>query len=333
MFLQLKHSGRGDLDQVVDACGKHIADKYSKKVERHDHGFHFLRCLRVGEFEADDGDHDLGSGDHEESEELPSNGWFIASIDPLLDEDGDGKCGGGEEKADAHFPQRSEGKQAVDEGINTEGKEGYVEEDEDGIEGLDLRGQPIDIHEMEVHVLGLKHPGGACLVVERPEDGDEKEEWDELAECDEARAAGEFLKEGIAASRDVDEGFTTQPKHEGGDGHQTAGDTEGPMRAIPFEQPWGEQGGEEGTEIDGEVEPVVDFAEEMLVTRAKLIADVSRDAGFDAARADADQEQSSVEPVFGFPLESHEGKSGVAEAIDDAKDHDGAIFPPEDIAQ
>ena len=80
----------------------------------------------------------------------------------------------------------------------------------------------------------------------------------------------------------MDEFFSAKPEKEGGNGHENAGDSEREVRAVPLKDPWGGEHGEESAEIDGEVEPVEDLGEKVLVGLAKLIPHVGRDAGLDA---------------------------------------------------
>jgi hypothetical protein len=70
--------------------------------------------------------------------------------------------------------------------------------------------------------------------------------------------------------------------------HQDAGNAEGQVWTVVLEQPGREQGGDEGPEIDGEVEPAEYAFEQVGVAFGELVADVGRHAGLDASRSDRD---------------------------------------------
>jgi hypothetical protein len=65
----------------------------------------------------------------------------------------------------------------------------------------------------------------------------------------------------------------------------------------------------------------------MLVAAAELIADVGRDTWFDAARTEADQYQPGYQPVRRVARQAHARQRRVAEAVNDAQQHDRAVFP------
>ena len=122
------------------------------------------------------------------------------------------------------------------------------------------------------------------------------------------------------------------PKEERGQGHENTGDAEGEVGAVPLEQPGGEEHGNQGTEVDGEVEPIEDFGEEVGVPLAELVSDVGGDAGFDSPGAEADQGEAEDHPDFCLALDPHEGEGGVPEAVDDGEGDDGPVFAKEDVA-
>jgi hypothetical protein len=62
------------------------------------------------------------------------------------------------------LPQWGERKHTVDRGIDAVLKERDERQDHDGVQRLDLRREPCDAEEVEVHVLGLQHPFPATLV-------------------------------------------------------------------------------------------------------------------------------------------------------------------------
>ena len=78
------------------------------------------------------------------------------------------------------------------------------------------------------------------------------------------------------------------------------------------EQPRNEQDREKGTEVHRKIKPAERPREEVLVVGAELVADVGRDAGLDAARADRDQREAERQAEPGVI----ESQREAAEAVD-----------------
>ena len=144
-----------------------------EEEDGHDKRFEISRSLRVGIFKADDRDHDLGSGDDEVGKELPADIRGVAFSDRDLDEGDDGKSEDGDKEPGSDFSKGGEGDESSDDGIDHEGEERHEREDEDGIDRLNLRGEPIN-NEMAIHVLRLEDPRRAGLIEEGPEEGNEE---------------------------------------------------------------------------------------------------------------------------------------------------------------
>src|SRR5262249_37291439 len=117
--------------------------------------------------------------------------------------------------------------------------------------------------------------------------------------------------------RNVNETPPTQPENERGQEHQNAGNGKGDARSeMPLlfngESPPARQqrrqvrprvgldsrnarNGKEGTEIDAEVEDLVDGPHAEPVALAELVPDVGRHAGLDAAGAESNQREAQVD--------------------------------------
>ena len=142
----------------------------------------------------------------------------------------------------------------------------------------------------------LKNEGVCRLVKEAPEDGNKEKEWGKFANGGESLTAEELLAKGISVRRDVDKFATPHPESEGGNGHQNAGGAKCPVWTIPFENKGDGKVGDDRAEVDGEVEDIEDFGDEVLVVFAELITHVGRDAGLDAASANGNEAQAGKQP-------------------------------------
>ena len=80
-----------------------------------------------------------------------------------------------------------------------------------------------------------------------------------------------------------------KPKNDRGREHEDSRDAKSDMRAVMLQQPGNGQLGNARANVDGEVEPAIDFFQEMLVGRPELVAHVGGDARFDAAGAEGDE--------------------------------------------
>lgn len=112
------------------------------------------------------------------------------------------------------------------------------------------------------------------MVEESPEKGDKEIERKEAKDDSETFLRAEFSFEFFGIRLDVDEFFSAKPEKEGGHGHEDTGDSKREVRAVPLKNPWGGEHGEESPKIDGEVEPIEDLGEKVLVGFAELITDV-----------------------------------------------------------
>ena len=87
---------------------------------------------------------------------------------------------------------------------------------------------------------------------------------------------------------------------------------------------------DKGASVNREIEPAKHFRQQMFVRFAKLIADVRRDARFDAACTQTNQKQSDREhrslPNCNSPGSGHAREREVAQAVDDRQRENGPIF-------
>lgn len=129
----------------------------------------------------------------------------------------------------------------------------------------------------------------------------------------------------------MDEFAAAHPEEEGGEGHEDAGDAEGPVGAMPFENPRDGEIGDDGAEVDREIEDIKDAGEEVLVLGSELVSDVGGDAGLDPACADGNHAKSGKKPALDDSADTHEGEGEVAQAVDDGEGDDGPVFAKEGI--
>ena len=127
----------------------------------------------------------------------------------------------------------------------------------------------------------------------------------------------------------MNETSATQPEHHRRCEHEDARYAECDPRADVLEQPWREQAGHEGAEIDGEVEPAEDLGKKVLVRRSELIAHVGRDAGFDPARPDRDQRETDRQAHTSVV----DRESKMPEAVDDRQRDDRPILAQQTVGE
>ncbi len=95
----------------------------------------------------------------------------------------------------------------------------------------------METEETPVHVLSLENPCRAGLIEERPETSNEKVNRGELAHREEAFFSESLAQEIDAACGHVDKAVPAHPEYQGGDSHQRSGNSEGPVRPVPLQQP------------------------------------------------------------------------------------------------
>ena len=131
----------------------------------------------------------------------------------------------------------------------------------------------------------------------------------------------------------MDKDISAHPEGEGGDRHQDSGNPEGQMWAVPLQQPGGQQGRQEGTGIDGEVEPTKCLGQEVGILDSKLISDVGRNTGLDSAGAKGDQQQPDPKGLERVKrsMNAHQSEHAMPCTIDHAQSHDGQVLAEEDV--
>ena len=332
----LRHIGvRIDQDDAVDPGGEDVPERDAHQEDRHDHRLHRARRLGVGELETGDRDHDLGRGEKGVGEDLPADARTGTGVDRLLHEGDHREADDHDEEPDRDLADRRQGEDRVDRRIDHEGEERDEDQDHDRVDRLDLRRQPRDPEPPPVEVHGLQHPARSGLVEEGPEHRHEDEDHAELQDRRQSLPAEGLSKPGETACGDMDELPTPAPEEERRDAHEDAGNAEGEMRAVPLEEPRRHQGRQERPDVDREVEPPEDLAQEMPVRLSELIAHVGRDARLDAPGTDRDepeteeQHPSRIDPL----VDAHQGERPVAETVDDAQADDRQILSEEDVAE
>ena len=144
---------------------------------------------------------------------------------------------------------------------------------------------------MQVQLCRLQGPGStAALVPQCPEDGHEHINDGEAQNGAQSFFAKHLLEEAQTGGRDVDEFFAASPEENCRDYHCHAGNAEGPARAEPrvVQKNRAKNSGDEGAGVDGKIKPAENLREQMFVRFAKLIANVRRNARFNATRAERD---------------------------------------------
>ena len=92
----------------------------------------------------------------------------------------------------------------------------------------------------------------------------------------------------------MDKRVSTKPEKEGGDRHQNAWETEGRPRPHRFQQDRSQNRAGHSANVNGEVEPIENLGQQMLVSLAKLIAHMGTNARLDSTRSNRDQKESQV---------------------------------------
>ncbi len=238
---------------------------------------------------------------------------------------------GDDEEADADLAQRRHREEAAQQRVDAVAEDWHQHEDEQRVHELDLRGQH-DQAETEVLVhqrgLRLQRPGLAVgLLPQRPEEGDEQIDDRETADGLQAIAREYVAQPGHAGGRHDGEFIPAQPEHDGGAEHGDARQAEGVFRTVFFEQDRTGQDRDQRTGVDGEVEPRERTLDQMLVLVGELVADIGRDAGFDAAGAKGDQGQPWNQTSFA----GHQGQDRATGAVEQRERDDGAELSPEHV--
>ena len=100
----------------------------------------------------------------------------LAAVDGFLGDGDDGEGADHEEQAGTDLSQWSELDDLFNGGVKDKGEERDEDENQEGIDGLDLGGEELSSEEITVHVLCLEDETGGGLVEEAPEHADEKHE-------------------------------------------------------------------------------------------------------------------------------------------------------------
>jgi hypothetical protein len=167
----------------------------------------------------------------------------------------------------------------------------------------------------------------------RPRPGEHLGGHEEVCERHEEQHRAQRIEQAEAAARlgrHVYELVATHPEDHRRDEHQDARHAEGHARAIGALEPGDEQRGAEGAEVDAEVEDLEDRAYAEPIVGAELIADVGRDAGFDAAGAERDEPEPDVHAEQGVVGDR---EHGVPRAVDERQAEDDAVLAEETVGE
>lgn len=170
------------LDEVVDRRCEEVPEGDTRQEGGHDDGLHPRGRLAVREVQARDRDHHLTGGDQREGADLPDDVGLEARGDLGLDPGGDEEGRSAEHEADADLAEGVELEDLVDARVDDVGEERDEDQDHDGVDRLNLRGEPLEAQKVSVHLLGLENPCRSRLVVEGPEHRDEGVDHGELAD-------------------------------------------------------------------------------------------------------------------------------------------------------
>jgi hypothetical protein len=142
---------------------------------------------------------------------------------------------------------------------------------------LDLGGDQIHAHPVQIHFLGLQRPFRAVAhPPESPEKQNEKVNHRDSAKRDQAFLAERFTQIAEPRWRHVHHLFAAAPEEQSGDNHGDTGNSKGPARP-PFricQQPRTKKRRNERAGINREIKPAKHFREQMFVRFAELIAHV-----------------------------------------------------------
>src|SRR5205809_570587 len=89
--------------------------------------------------------------------------------------------------------------------------------------------------------------------------------------------------------------LSPEPKNQRGHSHENAGYAKCPTVTRFMADQWNDKKPEGRAEVDGPIEPAVNFRQGAFLIRTELITDECRHTWFDAARADGDQRQSGLQ--------------------------------------
>lgn len=101
------------------------------------------------------------------------------------------------------------------------------------------------------------------------------------------------------------------------------------MRPGALEEDGGEELGDGGADVDGEVKPIESTRDEMGIGCAKLVTHMGGDAGLDAASTEGDEAEAKHEACAGVI----QGQDEVPGAIDEGEGDDGAVFAEPEIGK
>src|SRR5262245_30350674 len=141
---------------------------------------------------------------------------------------------------------------------------------------------------MQIHFLGLQCPFGAVAhSPQSPEDQNENINHRDSAKRFQAFLAECFFQIAKTSCRHVNHLPSAAPEEQSSDNHRYAGNSKRPTWSPPRirKKPWTKKRRDKGTSVDREIEPTKHFRQQMLVGVAELIANVGRNAWFDAAGA------------------------------------------------
>ena len=125
----------------------------------------------------------------------------------------------------------------------------------------------------------------------------------------------------------MDEFPTSGPIGDSCDDHEHRRDPEAGEGANMVEQPGTQEHGDAGAKIDREVEPAIEFRQQMLVRFTELVTDVGRDTRLDHAGADRRQKQTEEE-TGSRSVHSHRD---IPDAIKEREIDDRLVFGQPDV--
>ena len=213
---------------------------------------------------------------------MPSDAGLLPLIDPRLGDRNDGERSRSNEKTESDLANRIQRPDKIDGRVHHKLEEWDKEQDQNRIDGLNLRGKPCHPEPLPVHIFCLKHPGRSGLVEQGPEDCDKQEDHGDLGDGLETFRTESFLDPFISTGRNVNEDVSPHPEEQSSNRHQDTRNTECPMRAIPVQQPRCQQGGDKRSQVDGEIEPAECLGQKVCILFAKLITHMGTDTGLDS---------------------------------------------------
>ncbi len=316
-------------DDPVHRGGEQVAQRDCDAEQSEDQALQLGRCLGVEELQGGAVGQRFADGQDQPGEHLPLEVEHHVGVQLRLDPGREHERAGREEQAGADLADRGELHDVVDPLVDPAVEDEHQHDDHHRVHHRDLRREPLEAQEVQVHLLGLQHPARRALVVEAEEPRDEDEQHGDACQHHEGLAGEDLAAEGRPVRRGVVVVVPPQPEDEDGHEHQHRRDAERHARTEPLQHERADHRGEEPPGLDAHVEVADALVQQAGVLLAVQVADHGDHAGLDAARAERDQAQAQVQAE---PRLVHR-QDDAARGVDQGEAEHGLVFPDQQVRQ